>query len=203
MVPTAYRRLFLVAPLFAALLAAMGAPEVHANPDVWVRAGATYHFEDSKVSAITFEWRFDAYFSSRTIQTYDRDKSGVFEATEIDRLRGEAFEPLEKFDYYVHIWDGTKKRDHPQIEAFDAAIDDRKLVYRFTVRLTPPADPAVQKIIASLYDPNIVVDFRLFEKNFLLVDGAMDPDCKFRIARGKGAQSGHTQPITLRCEDRT
>ena len=187
--------------LVAAVLAAMGAPVVHANPDVWVRAGATYHFEDRKVSAITFEWRFDAYFSSRTIQTYDRDKNGVLEAAEIDRLRGEAFEPLGKFDYYVHIWDGEKKRDSPQIEAFDAAIDDQILVYRFRVRLTPAANPAVEKIIASLYDHNIVVDFRLLQKNFLLVDGAMDPDCKFRIARGKGAQAGHTQPITLSCGD--
>ena len=201
MVPTVNRPLFLVAPLVVAILAALGAPGVHANPDVWVRAGVTYHFEDRKVSAITFEWRFDAYFSSRAIQTYDRDKNGVLEVAEIDRLRGEAFEPLGKFDYYVHIWDGQIKRDDPQIEAFDAAIDDRKLVYRFTVRFTPPANPAVEKIIASLYDRNIVVDFRLFEQNFLLVDGAMDPDCKFRIARGKGAQSGHAQAITLNCGD--
>jgi len=197
MLSTAYRLIFLV----SALLVAAGVPVAYANPDVWVKAGATYHFEDRKVSAITFEWRFDAYFSSRAIQTYDRDKNGVFEAAEIDRLRAEAFEPLEKFDYYVHIWEGSKKRDNPQIEAFDAAIDDQKLVYRFAVRLNPSADPAVEKIIASLHDRNIVVDFRLFEKNFLLVDGAMDPDCKFRIARGKGAQSDHAQPITLSCGD--
>ncbi len=201
MVPTANWLLFLTAPLFAALIAAMGAPVVHANPDVWVRAGATYHFEDRKVSAITFEWRFDAYFSSRTIQTYDRDRSGVLEVAEIADLRGEAFDPLNKFDYYVHIWVGREKRGGPRIEKFTAAIDDRKLVYRFTVRLTPPADPAVEEIIASLHDRDTVVDFRLFEKNFLLVDGAMDPDCKFRIARGKGAQSGHAQPITLSCGD--
>ncbi len=201
MVPTAIGLRFLAAFLLAALLGALGAQAVHANPDVWVTAGATYHFEDRKVSAITFEWRFDAYFSSRAIQTFDRDRNGVLEVAEIADLRGEVFDPLKKFDYYVHIWVGREKRGRPRIEKFAAAIDDRKLVYRFTVRLTPPADPAVEEIIASLHDRDIVVDFRLFEKNFLLVDGAMDPDCKFRIARGKGAQSGHAQPITLGCGD--
>ncbi len=183
----------------AAVLVATGAQAANANPDVWVRAGATYHFADQKVSGITFEWRFDAYFSSRAIRTYDRDKSGVLEAAEIEYLRARAFDPLERSDYYAHIWVGREKRGSPRIEMFTAEIHGGALIYRFTVPVTPPADPAADTIVASLHDRDIVIDFRLFEKNFLLVDGAMRPDCKFRIARGKGAQSGHAQPITLSC----
>ena len=185
--------------LAVAVLFAMGAPVAHGNPDVWVKAGATYRFEDGKVTGISFEWKFDQYFSSRTMRTYDADQSGVLEPKEIEHLRSEAFDPLKKFDYYVHIWVGAEKRENPSIDDFSARFDDKKLVYRFTIALTPPADPAAGDIVASLYDEQIYVDFRFFKKNFLLVEGAMSPGCKFRIARGKGAQSGHPQPVTLKC----
>ena len=133
------------------------------------------------------------------MRAYDADRSGVLEPNEVEHLRREVFDPLKKFNYYVHIWAGGEKRDSPSIDDFSASFDDKKLVYRFTVALTPPADPAAGDIVASLYDEEIYVDFRFFEKNFLLVHGAMSPGCKFKIARGKGAQSGHPQPVTLNC----
>ena len=185
--------------LAVALLFALGAPGAGANPDVWVKTGMTYRFEDGKITGITFAWRFDEYFSSRTIGTYDVDHSGVLEAKEVERLRGEAFDPLEKFGFYVHIWVAGEKRENLKIEDFAATIDGKLLVYRFTVALTPPADPGAGDIVASLYDKSIYVDFRFFAKKFLLVEGAMKPGCKFRIARGRGAQSGHRQPVTLNC----
>ena len=182
-----------------AILFALGMPVAHGNPDVWVEAGSTYRFEDGHVTGLAFEWRFDEYFSARTVNTYDANRSGALESEEVERLRTEAFDPLEKFDYYVHIWVGGEKRETPKIDEFSASIKDEKLVYRFTVALTPPADPGVGEIVASLFDEKIYVDFRFFEENFLLVEGAMGQDCKFRVARGKGAQSGHPRPVTLTC----
>ena len=185
--------------LATAVLFTLGAPGALANPDVWVKAGMTYRFEDGKITAITFAWRFDEYFSSRTIKSYDADQSGVLEANEVEHLRGEAFDPLKKFGYYVHIWVAGEKRVNPKIQDFDARIDGAHLVYRFAVALTPPADPGDGDIVASLRDKEIYVDFRFFEKNFLLVEGALKPGCKFQIKRGRGAQSGHRQPVTLKC----
>ena len=181
------------------MLFALGAPGVQANPDVWVKAGMTYRFEDGKISGITFDWRFDEYFSSRAIETYDGDRSRVLEATEVGRLRGEAFDPLGKSGYHVHVWEAGKKRENLGIEDFTASIDGNLLVYRFTVGLTPPADPGAGDIVVSLYDKEIHIDFRFIEKNFILVQGAMTPGCKFRVARGKGAQADHRQPVTLKC----
>ena len=183
----------------AVLLAAVWVSDAHANPDVWITAGATYRIEDMKVTAITFEWRFDEYYSNRTIRTYDSNENWVLEAEEVERLGGEVFVPLEKFDYYVHIWVGGEKRENHHIESFEARVDDTKLVYRFTVALTPSANLRAEEVIVSLYDKEIYVDFQLFKNSFLLVQGVMNSDCKFRIARGKDAQSGHAQPITLKC----
>ena len=187
------------AVLLATSLLLLDIASTNANPDVWVKAGITYRFEGGKLTGFRFDWRFDEYFSSRSIQTYDADQSGVLEPAEVERLRVEAFDPLAQFDYYTHIWVAGKKREGLTIEDFAATIDGTHLVYRFTAALTLPLDPKTGAIVISLYDQNIVVDFRFFEENFLLVEGAMDSDCKFRIARGKGAQSGHPQPVTLKC----
>ena len=129
-----------------AILLALGVPAAHGNPDVWVKAGATYSFEDRHVTGLSFEWEFDEYFSSRTLRTYDANQSGTLEPEEVEQLREEVFDPLRKFDYYVHIWGRRRRSAKPRsIDEFSASIKDRKLVYRFTVALTPPADPGAQR----------------------------------------------------------
>ena len=181
------------------LLCALGAAGAQANPDVWVKVATTFRFEDGKITDIVFDWRFDEFFSSRTIKAYDADQNGFLEPNEVERLREGAFDPLKKFNYYVHIWIDGEKRENLKIRDFDASIHGGNLVYRFTVAVTPPADPNAVAIVASLFDKDIFVDFRFVKKNFLLVEGEMRPDCTFRVARGKGAQYRHPQPVILKC----
>lgn len=185
--------------LTAAMLLVLGSTGALANPDVWVKVGMIYRFENSKVTGITYEWQFDEFFSSRTIGSFDADNDGELEPAEIDLLRAGAFDPLADYGYFVHVWEGGTKRGDPEIEEFTARADDGHLIYRFTVALDPPIDPGAGDVVASLHDESIFVDFEFREEGFLLVQGAMDPGCKFRIARGKGAQSGHRQPVTLNC----
>ena len=83
---------------------------------------------------------------------------------------------------------------------FAARIEQARLVYDFSVGLRPPLDPKVKPVSVSLFDDQNFVDFSFSESPFLLVSGEMTPGCTFRVARGKGAQDGHPQPITLDCE---
>ena len=170
-----------------------------ANPDVWVKTEMNYRFVESRITAISFEWQFDEYFSSRTIEAFDVNQNGTLEQGEIEHLRHEAFNPLKKFDYYVHVWVAGKKRTKSEIVNFTANVDNNRLVYRFTMALTPPADPGSGAVVASLYDKTYHVDFKFKKQKFILVEGAMSPNCKFQIKRGSGAMSGHRQPVTLRC----
>ena len=142
-----------------------GKGHIFANPDVWVKAGITYQFEEHLVTELTYLWSFDDYFSSRTIQTYDRDKNGVFGSEELTLLRREAFDPLSRFGYHVHIWADGKKLKNLMAKNFDARIETKKLIYEFTVPLMPSANPNDGPIITSLYDNKLVMDFRFFKKN--------------------------------------
>ena len=189
-------RVSLVGLLAVALLGSAGA---RANPDVWVTAAVIFEVEDQRVNALTFVWRFDEYFSSRAVRTYDQDGDGALGPGEVAVLRAESFDPLERFSYYVHLWTAGKRREGVRINRFTARVDGTRLVYEFSVPVVPAVGPDDGPMTVSLLDEQTVVDFRFAESDFLLLDGALAPGCKFRVARGKGAQSGHPRPVTLHC----
>ena len=185
--------------LAAPFILLSGESAAHANPDVWVEAGMTYLFEQGRVSGIAYEWSFDEFFSSSMLAAFDADGDGALDPEEAARLRVQAFDPLSESGYFVHLWENGERRRDFTVDSFAAGIDDSRLVYRFTVVLTPPADPARGGFAASLHDDEIYVDFDFRKSGFLLVEGAMGSGCRFRVARGRGAQAGHRQVVTLNC----
>ena len=186
--------------LALALTPLLAATEARANPDVWVETTITVAFDDQRVGGLDFSWAFDDFYSAHTIQTYDLDRDGTLNPLEVRNLRSETFDPLSPADYFVHIWSGEEQYDGIDVDRFAARIEQARLVYEFTVGVTPPLDPKAKPVSVSLFDRENFVDFSFSDSPFLLVSGEMAPGCKFRIARGKGAQSGHPQPVTLACD---
>ena len=178
---------------------ALVATQAQANPHVWVEAVIAFEVEDHRVTGFTFVWRFDDYFSSHTIGAHDLDGDGALDPAEVRALRTEVFDPLAQRGYYVHVWVGPDRREGPEIDRFMARVEERRLVYEFSVPVAPPADPGEEPVIVSLFDRTNAVDFRLAESDFLLVHGEVKPGCGFRVARGRGEQSGHPRPVTLGC----
>ena len=188
------------ASLSVVLLAlSLAAAPARANPHVWVEAGMVFELEDHRVGRLVFVWRFDDYYSSHAMRTHDLDGNGTLDSVEVKKLRTESFDPLARYGYHVHVWVGNGRIEGLGADRFSARFEDPRLVYEFSVSLTPPADPSEGPVIVSLFDPWNEVDFRFGEKDFLRVDGELKVDCKFRIARGRGEQSGHPRPVTLRC----
>ena len=189
-----------IGALGVALTVLLAATEARANPDVWVETTITVAFDDQRVSGLTFSWAFDDFYSAHAIRTYDLDRDGMFNFLESMNLRSETFDPLSGTDYYVHVWSGDEKRRGVDVDNFEARIEDATLVYTFSAPLAPPLDPQNDPVTVSLFDQENFVDFNFRDSDFLLVSGAMAAGCKFRVARGKGAQAGHPRPVTLACE---
>lgn len=159
-----------------------------------------FEVADHQVKGLAFTWRFDQYYSSHTIQSYDRDRDGFFTRTEMRALRHGMFDPLGESDYHVHVWAAGGKREGHEINRFTARIvEGGRLVIEFSLPVTPAADPSEAPVIVSVFDHKNVVDFGLAPAGFLGVMGALKPGCKFTVARGKGEQAGHPRIVTLRC----
>ena len=170
-----------------------------ANPHVWVETRITFELEDHRVEALTFAWRFDDFYSSHAVRTHDLDGDGALAPEEVRALRTDSFDPLARVDYYVHVWVADARRDGHEVDRFSAKVEDERLVVEFSVPVAPPADPAEGPVVVSLFDAANEVDFQFAESNFLLADGEVMSHCRFRIARGRGEQSGHPRPVTLTC----
>ena len=188
------------ASLPAAILAlSLTATQALANPHVWVQTRITFELEDHRVEGLRFEWRFDDFYSSHTIRTHDADGDGALGPEEIRALRTGAFDPLARFDYYVHVWVGEERREGHEVDRFSARVEDERLVYEFSMPVTPTADPGERPVVVSVFDRENEVDFRFADTEFLLADGEVKTGCRFRVARGRGEQSGHPRPVTLEC----
>ena len=187
-----------ILPTVIAVLS-LAATQALANPHVWVESRVTFEFEDHKVTGLGFAWRFDDYYSSHAIRTHDLDGDGTLGPEEVRALRTDSFDPLARFDYFVHVWVGKGRREGHDVDRFSATVRDERLVYEFSVPVTPPADPDEGPVVVSMFDREEVVDFQYAESEFLLADGEVKEDCRFWIARGRGEQSGHPRPVTLEC----
>ena len=186
-----------IAAAVAAL--SLAATPALANPHVWVESRITFELEDHRVEALTFAWRFDDFYSSHAIRTHDLDGDGALGPEEVRSLRADSFDPLARFDYHVHVWVGDGRREGHEVDRFSARVEDKRLVLEFSVPVAPPADPGEGPVVVSLFDSGNEVDFRFAESNFVLADGEVETGCRFRVARGRGEQSGHPRPVTLTC----
>ena len=183
----------------AVLALSLAATQALANPHVWVEARITFQLEDHRVEALTFAWRFDDFYSSHAIRTHDLDGDGVLAPEEVRALRADSFDPLARFDYHVHVWVGDARRAGHEVDRFSVRVEDARLVLEFSVPVAPPADPGEGPVVVSLFDRENEVDFRFAESNFILAEGEVESHCRFRVARGRGEQSGHPRPVTLAC----
>ena len=97
------------------------------------------------------------------------------------------------------VWAEGGRRVGHEIDRFTARIEEKRLVIEFSLPVTPPADPSKGPVSVSLFDRKNAVDFGFAPSGFLGVMGELKPGCKFRVARGKGEQSGHPRVVTLTC----
>ena len=186
------------AMLLGGLVVALAVKTALANPDVWVKTTSVYHIEDGAVTGLTVEWRFDPYSSNQTISIFDADGDGVFSAEEADQLRVLTFKPLRAKAFHLHVVVDNEPRAFT-VGDFAPRIEDHILVFRFTARFDPPIRYTSEPLIVSFHDRAIVFDFTFAETDFLLVDGSIDPACRFRIGRGEGSLSGHARAVSILC----
>ena len=186
---------------FILLTCAASAPS-RAHPHIWIDAVATLVFADQKLAEVRIQWTFDELFSGALRDQFDPNKTGKFDGQALANLKADAANGLKEFNWFTHLMIGGKKVTVAEGKDFNAAIEGDRVVYRFTVPVTPPVDPATTPVTLSLYDQSFYIDVALAKENPVRVEGATP--CKTAIVTDKGNPLYYgmffPQRIDLRCK---
>jgi ABC-type uncharacterized transport system substrate-binding protein len=171
-------------PFFVVLICASFAPSSgRTHPHIWIDAVATFVFADSKLTALRIQWTFDEFFSAALRDQFDPNKTGSFSGQALADLRADANRGLKEFNWFTHLKIGGKKLIITEGKDFTAAIEGDKVVYRFTVPITPPIDPVTTPVTLSLYDQSFYIDVEPAKQNPVRMEGATP--CKTTIVIDK------------------
>jgi len=184
---------------FGALIAlqCLMASVASAHPDIWIKVRYLVKFDDQAMIELETEWTFDIFFSSRIIDQFDTNRDRVFSLSETKALQSELFAPLADIDYFVRVT-SDDTIEPMQLARFDAQINGEAITLTFGLRPSAPLMYRKNTIAFSTYDPG-ETDFSLADMDTVLVQGAFEPTCRFRIGSGSGALQGYPQTVKLVC----
>lgn len=154
------------------LLACAAFVPARAHPHIWIDAVATLVFAESKLTEVRIQWTFDELFSSALRDQFDPNKTGRFDGEALANLKADAANGLKEFNWFTHLKIGGKKVTVAEGKDFSATIEGDRVVYRFTVPVTPPVDPATTPVTLSLYDQSFYIDVALAKQNPIRIEGA-------------------------------
>jgi ABC-type uncharacterized transport system substrate-binding protein len=152
-----------------------------AHPHVWIDAVVTFVFEDRMLVGLRQRWVFDEFFGSFVIEEHDADGHGVFDQTEIEAIREQAFGNLREYDYFTHARLDGEKLPLAEVSDFAARIEDGLLVYEFTMPLPEPVDPGADRFAAGIYDVEYYVEVLLDQADPVRFEGLPSGACTFAI----------------------
>jgi len=193
-------RAILLSGLLAFVCAAPSPGRAH--PHIWIDAVATLVFAESKLTEVRIQWTFDEMFSSALREQFDPNKTGGFSGQALANLKADANRGLKEFNWFTNLKIGGKELTVAEGKDFSAAIEGDRVVYRFTVPVAPPVDPATTPVTLSLYDQSFYIDVALAKENPVRIEGATP--CKTAIVTDKGNPLYYgmffPQRIDLRCK---
>jgi ABC-type uncharacterized transport system substrate-binding protein len=187
--------LFLAVPLLEPVKAS-------AHPHIWIDAVADFVIADGKLSSLKIQWTFDEMFSGALRDQFDPEKTGHFSGKALADLRADANKGLKDFNWFTHLKIGGKKLIIAEGKDFTATIEGERVVYRFTVPIEPPVDPAKVPVTLSLYDQSFYIDVELAESNPVRIEGTNACKTKVVIDKGNPLYYGmfFPQRIDLTCQ---
>ena len=132
-----------------------------AHPHMWIRGQIEPEFGRRGLEAVRVVWNIDELTSAPLILDYDTDRNGAFSPREVVAIRAGAFEHLIEYEYYLMIEVGELLATPTQAEAFNARIENGRVIYEFTVPLKVTIRwEDVPDIGMFLFDRSYFIDFR-------------------------------------------
>ncbi|WP_366656551.1 DUF1007 family protein [Fodinicurvata sp. EGI_FJ10296] len=169
-----------LAAVLAMAFACWGTTPAKAHPHVWIDGDATFVFVEGSLEAIDIVWEVDEMISLLLIEDFDVDRTGTFSAEQVAALWDGSFSGLAEFNYFVNLRIDGEAYGIPDIERFDADIDDGHVVYSFRIPMSAPVDPREVPVLVGFYDETFFVEVTVPEDRIEFA-GTGIPACELRF----------------------
>jgi ABC-type uncharacterized transport system substrate-binding protein len=157
--------------------AMVAAPSARAHPHVWIDADVTLQFKDRKIDAMQMTWVFDEIFSESAIGDFDARHTGHLDADELKKLVAQSSKSLRNFSYFTYLDLGGKRQRVTAVDSFTAEVKGKRLIYHFSVPVTPPVDPHAEAFGFLLYDETYYVDIGITDGHKVAYAGGAPQGC--------------------------
>lgn len=189
-------RRLLIVPLF--LISVFG---LAAHPHVWIDSHSEFHFSDGRLDRVSHRWIFDQAFSQSILFDYDSNRNGTIETSENRLIEAEAFSNLRHYGYFTHLEVGGREIEITETEAFQASVENGRLVYRFEIPLDLTVAAGWQRINLGVWDETYFVEVR-YDSPAAALYGAREEgveiDLGLRENPGKKYYAGLITPEEIR-----
>lgn len=159
-----------------------------AHPHVFIDNDVTIVFNQEGLTGIKIKWIFDEMFSSMITHDYDQNKDGIFDLTEIETIKNEAFSNLRKFNYFTRIKIDEKDFIIETAENFSVCLENNCVIYDFFIPCKVPVEIFCKEIRIAIYDDSYYVDILKLDKDCVRFEGKslMDVDYTWQLKDNTG-----------------
>lgn len=119
------KQIFLSIFLFSHLLIA--------HPHTFMEVYPTLTIKNNITEKINFKWQFDEMTSSLLIMEFDSNNNGKIDKDENQFVYENYFRTLIKQNFYTDIRVKNKVQTFPQVNNFQASIENGKICYNFSI----------------------------------------------------------------------
>ena len=130
-------------------LVVMGAATAAAHPHVFIETSLELNFSNGVPDSIQVQWRFDDFFSRLILVDFAGTATGPLDNAQVEQLRVGAFENLADYNYFTAILVNDTPIKITETRDFTAEVDQRALVYTFSIPLQQPGGPSMQVVSDS------------------------------------------------------
>jgi ABC-type uncharacterized transport system substrate-binding protein len=160
------------------VIALHGMPTAAAHPHVWVDADVDLHFRDKKIESLRMTWVFDEIFTQTAIDDFGGAHKATLDQSGLQRLVATSTKSLKEYAYFTYLDVDGKRNGAKEVQDFTAEIAKGRLVYHFTVPVSPALDPQNHEFGFLLYDRTFFVDVAIADGHQVTYSGDVPGQCR-------------------------
>jgi len=151
-----------------------------AHPHVWIDLRTTVVLDaEGRVTAIDQEWLFDPIYSAYAVAGADPESDAGRQA--LADLVAESMRNLHPYDYFSRVRVDGARQAFERVREYAADLREGRLLYRFTLPLAEPVDPAAHDVDVAVFDPTYYIEMLHLEGDVVAFSGANPAGCGARI----------------------